>query len=265
MSRWMIPFWCACWIARQTGANSSRRSLGESWLRSQYSVIGDALDQLHDEVGPAGVGGAGVEHPGDVGVVHHRQGLPLGLEAGDHLGGVHPRLDDLDGDLAADGLGLLGHVDDAHAPLADRLEQLVGPDARPRPFEDRPGPGRDGRSVQSPRGRRRSPGDSMKLPAPSMASSSRSTRWRSSALSPQARSRKAARSAGSVLSRASRKMVRSEPVMAKSPLGRRPMPPTSATALSSMRRPGRSSRQNLSGRSRGSYSGSISRRSQARA
>jgi hypothetical protein len=28
-------------------------------------------------------------------MVHHRQGLPLGLEAGDHLPRIHPRLDDL--------------------------------------------------------------------------------------------------------------------------------------------------------------------------
>ena len=91
MSRWMIPFWWACWIAWQTGTNSSSRSRGVSWLSSQYSVIGHALDQLHDEVGPAVVGRAGVEHPGDVGVVHQRQGLPLGLEAGDDLAAVHAR------------------------------------------------------------------------------------------------------------------------------------------------------------------------------
>ena len=46
--------------------------------------------------------------------------------------GVHARLDDLQGHLAADGLGLLGHVDDAHAPLADLLQQLVGADRRAR-------------------------------------------------------------------------------------------------------------------------------------
>ena len=96
------------------------------------AVLGDrdALDQLHDEVGPAGVGRAGVEDLGDVGVVHQRQGLPLGLEAGDHLVGVHARLDDLEGDLAADGLLLLGHEDDAHAAFADLLQQLVGADER---------------------------------------------------------------------------------------------------------------------------------------
>ena len=85
MSRWMIPFWWACWIAWQTGTNSSSRSRGVRWLSSQYLVIGHAVDQLHDEVRPAGFGGAGVEDAGDVGVVHQRQGLPLGLEAGDDL------------------------------------------------------------------------------------------------------------------------------------------------------------------------------------
>ena len=71
---------------------------------------------------------AGVEDAGDVDVVHHRQGLPLGLEAGDDLAAVHARLDDLEGDLALDGLRLLGHEDDAHAAFADLLQELVGAD-----------------------------------------------------------------------------------------------------------------------------------------
>ena len=70
------------------------------------AVLGDrhALDQLHDEVRPAGLGGAGVEDPGDVGVVHQGQGLPLGLEPGDDLARVHARLDDLQRHPAADRL-----------------------------------------------------------------------------------------------------------------------------------------------------------------
>ena len=40
MSRWMIPFWCACWIARHTGTNSSSRSRGVSCASSQYLVMG---------------------------------------------------------------------------------------------------------------------------------------------------------------------------------------------------------------------------------
>ena len=51
--------------------------------------------------------------------------------------GVHARLDDLERDLAADWLLLLGHVDDAHAPFADLLEQLVGADHRAGPLRDR--------------------------------------------------------------------------------------------------------------------------------
>ena len=136
MSRWMIPFWWACWIAWQTGTNSSSRSRGRELVAVAILGDRDALDQLHDEVGPAGVGGAGVEDLGDVGVVHQRQRLPLGLEAGDDLAGVHARLDDLERDLAADGLLLLGHVDDAHAAFADLLEQLVGADTGARPFQD---------------------------------------------------------------------------------------------------------------------------------
>ena len=38
---------------------------------------------------------------------------------------------------AADRLGLLGHVDGAHAPLADLLEQLVGADDLTGAFVDR--------------------------------------------------------------------------------------------------------------------------------
>ncbi len=100
----MIPFWCACWTAWQTGTNSSSRSRGAELVL--VAVVGDrhALDQLHDEVGPAGRRRAGVEHLGDVRVVHQRQGLPLGLEAGDDLARVHARLDDLERDLAPDRL-----------------------------------------------------------------------------------------------------------------------------------------------------------------
>ncbi len=45
---------------------------------------------------------------------------------------VHAGLDDLEGDLALDRLGLLGHEDGAHAAFADLLQQLVGADRRAR-------------------------------------------------------------------------------------------------------------------------------------
>ena len=129
MSRWMIPFWCACWIAWQTcdeQVEPLRRV--ESWSWSQYSVIGMPAHQLHHEVRPARLGRAGIEHLGDVRMVHQRQRLPLGLEAGDHLLRVHAELDDLERDAAPDRLALLGHPDRAEAAFADLLEQLVAAD-----------------------------------------------------------------------------------------------------------------------------------------
>ena len=96
----------------------------------------DALDQLHDEVGPAAFRRAGVEDAGDVGVVHQRQRLPLRLEAGDDVARVHARLDDLQGHLAANGVLLLGDEDQAHPSLADLLHQLIGADQCARAFGD---------------------------------------------------------------------------------------------------------------------------------
>ena len=71
---------------------------------------------------------AGVEHLGDVGVVHHRQRLPLGLEARDDLLRVHAELDDLERDAAPHRLALLGHEHGAESAFADLLQQLVGAD-----------------------------------------------------------------------------------------------------------------------------------------
>jgi hypothetical protein len=102
------------------------------------AVLGDghAVDQLHDEIRPAGFGGPGIEDAGDVDVVHHSQGLALGLEPGDDLLGVHAGLDHLEGNLAADRVSLLGHEDRAHAALADLLEELVRADDRAGAFGD---------------------------------------------------------------------------------------------------------------------------------
>ncbi len=60
-----------------------------------------------------------------MGVFHQGQGLALRLEAGQDVARVHPRLDQLQGHLAADRPELLGEVDRAHPPLADLLADLV--------------------------------------------------------------------------------------------------------------------------------------------
>ena len=69
-------------------------------------------------------------------MIHHRQRLPLGLEPGDDLPGVHAQLDDLERDAAPHRLALLGHPDDAEAAFADLLQQLVAADHLCRGFLD---------------------------------------------------------------------------------------------------------------------------------
>jgi hypothetical protein len=65
-------------------------------------------------------------------MVHDRQGLPFGLETGDDLSGVHPRLEDFQGHLAAHGLRLLGHEHHAEASFPDLFQQLIGSDGGAR-------------------------------------------------------------------------------------------------------------------------------------
>jgi hypothetical protein len=64
-------------------------------------------------------------------MVHHRQGLAFGLEAGDHLLGVHTRLDELQRHAPPHRLDLLGHINHAATSFADLLEQLVASDGLP--------------------------------------------------------------------------------------------------------------------------------------
>ena len=122
------------------------------------AILGDRhpLDQVHHEERPPLAGRAGVEHPGDVGVVHDGQGLALRVEPGQDVAGVHPRLDQLERDHPLDRLDLLGQVDAAHPPLADQLAELVP--ARDDRAEGRPGRrrgvgGRDRRLVHQEPGR----------------------------------------------------------------------------------------------------------------
>jgi hypothetical protein len=87
----------------------------------------NAAHQLHDKKGPAILRGAAIENLGDIRMIHHCQGLPFGFESGHDLFGVHPGLDDLQRDAAADGFDLFGHPDLTHAALAEPLEEFVAP------------------------------------------------------------------------------------------------------------------------------------------
>ncbi len=94
------------------------------------AIVGDrhAAAQLHDEIRPAGLLVRRVEHTRNVGMVHQRQRLPLGLKAGNDVPRIHAGLDKLERDLALDGLVLLGEENDAHAAFADRLDQPIRAD-----------------------------------------------------------------------------------------------------------------------------------------
>ena len=91
------------------------------------AVIGDAdaAHQFHDEIWAAGFGRSGIKHLGDVGMVHHGQCLPLGLEPRDDLLGVHAQLDDLQRDATAHRLGLFRDIDHAAAAFAHFFQKLV--------------------------------------------------------------------------------------------------------------------------------------------
>src|SRR5262245_15268311 len=98
-----------------------------------FAIFGnpDAFHQFHHEVRPACFRRARVEDFGDVRMVHQREGLALGLEAGDHGLGVHAQLDDLERDAATDRFLLFGQVHNAAATLTDLLKQFVMADAIP--------------------------------------------------------------------------------------------------------------------------------------
>ncbi len=128
-------------------------------LRGQLAGVAELgdrrpLHQFHDEVRAAVGSGAGVEHLGDVRVVHDREGLPLGLETAQHTPRIHAGLDELEGDPPLDRFELIRDPDFTHAPFTDLFEQFVRPDAVAdarrriaghRTRRVRPGPGEIGR------------------------------------------------------------------------------------------------------------------------
>src|SRR6185436_18316246 len=61
-------------------------------------------------------------------MIHEGQGLTLGFEPGDDVSGIHPQLDNLQGNAATNGLLLLSHIYDAATPFPKSLEQFVASD-----------------------------------------------------------------------------------------------------------------------------------------
>ena len=93
--------------------------LGVAILRQRNSA-----DVFHGEKRSALVGRARLEGLGDVGVVHERQGLPLGFESSQYLLGVHPPLDQFERHPAPNRGLLLGLPHLAHSPLANFLKKV---------------------------------------------------------------------------------------------------------------------------------------------
>ena len=62
---------------------------------------------------------------GDGRVVHDRESLSLGVEAGEYLLGVRAWLQDLERDVPSNGLRLLREVDAAHATLAEQFDEAI--------------------------------------------------------------------------------------------------------------------------------------------
>ena len=90
------------------------------------------MHQFHYEIGLALGRGTGIEHAGNVDVIHDRQCLPFHFEPRDNLAAIHAGLNDLEGDFALHGLALLSHPHDSHAAFTDLLQQFVRADLHRR-------------------------------------------------------------------------------------------------------------------------------------
>src|SRR4051794_4332921 len=84
----------------------------------------NSWDQLHHKIGTSAFRRSGVEHAGDIRMVHHRQRLAFGLEARDDVFGVHPELDDFKGYAPPHRFLLFGHPYDAATAFAELLQEL---------------------------------------------------------------------------------------------------------------------------------------------
>ena len=122
----MIPFFHghAAPRSRSGWTSPSRSGRPEVVL---VAILGDrdSLDQLHDEERPPALGRAGVEHPGDVRMIHHRQGLAFHSNRASTARESIPGLMKLQRHHPLDRLGLLSEIDVSHAALADLLADLV--------------------------------------------------------------------------------------------------------------------------------------------
>ena len=124
MSRWMIPFWWACWIAWHTGTNSSSRSFGVSLWSSQYSVIGTPLTSSMTKNGRPSC-----SPPSSTLAMFGWSISASACRSASNRASTCfesiPALMSLTATSRLTGSVCLARQTDAHAPLADHLDQLV--------------------------------------------------------------------------------------------------------------------------------------------
>ena len=121
---------------------------GEAFTNLELFVVaiagdGRAVNVLHDEVRLAIGSGAGVENFGDGRMIHHGEGLLFGMEALEDGVVVEAAANELESYVAADGGGLFGEPDEAHAAFAEFFQETIGADSFA--LERRSSAGRRGR------------------------------------------------------------------------------------------------------------------------
>ena len=112
-------------LHEQVQASGDRQAMLIAIVRELYSA-----HEFHHEVGSAAVRRAGVNHLGDVGMIHHCQGLPFGLKPRHHRPSVHAQLDDLQRHPPPDRLLLFGDIHHATSAFTDLLAKFVVADRR---------------------------------------------------------------------------------------------------------------------------------------
>ena len=83
------------------------------------------LHQFHHEVRSPIRRGTCVEYLRNIRVVHHREGLPFGLEAAQHAPRIHTGFNQFECDPPFDRFKLVCDPHLAHTPFANLLQQLV--------------------------------------------------------------------------------------------------------------------------------------------
>ena len=98
---------------------------------------GQALHKFHDEVRAALFCCAAIQYASDVGMIHHCQGLTLGLKSGYDLARIHPGLNHLERHSPAHRRFLFGHINRSHSTLSDLLQDRVTANFGARFYENK--------------------------------------------------------------------------------------------------------------------------------